>query len=154
MKRGILFVILWLMSWVMFAQATPNYLVDSERHVLECGDVIQKGSTVTIDTLVLTCMQTLLLQDNSTLNVNHVVWFPDADTDWKDENVRFMYGDVGWDVLPDAGSVIDTIYQEDMNGYAYVDYRLSTDVNPIVNFNNCRPTGIIGHKNVDINWDE
>lgn len=155
MRKFILFVILWLVSWMAFAQATPNYLVDSERHILQCGDVIKKGTTVTIDTLVMTCMQTLLLQDNSTLNIGHVEWFPDENSDWTDETARFMYGDVGWDENQDFTNVtIDTIYRQDMDGYAYMDYRLSTDTDPVVNFINCRPTGIIGDPNVFINWDE
>lgn len=157
MRRLTIIILMLIGIYTTSAQTTAvsNYLTDSPMHVLECGDVIQKGTTVTIDTLVLTCMQTLLLQDNSTLNVGHVIWFPDENSDWSDETARFMYGDVGWDEGQDfTGVTIDTIARQDMNGYAYNDYRLSTDVNPVVNFTNCRPTGIIGDPNVDINYTE
>lgn len=138
----------------VFTSSAQTYLTDSPRHVLECGDVIKKGSTVTIDTLVLTCMQTLLLQDNSTLNVKHVVWFGDENADWTSETARFMYGDVGWDENTDFSVGIDTIRRTDMNTFDYNDYRLTTDRNPVVNFTECRPTGIIGDPNVDIIFGE
>lgn len=145
-------------TWVATAQtvSVSNYLVDSPRHVLQCGDVIQKGTTVTIDTLVLTCFQTLLLQDNAVLNVGHVEWYPDDNADWTSETARFMYGDVGWGETgrPTDESLIEIIQRADENGFEYQDERLITDVNPIVNFLECRPTGIIGDPNVDIEFTE
>ena len=144
-----------MMLAVFFTASSQNYLTSSSRHVLECGDVIKKGTTVSIDTLVLTCMQTLLLQDNSTLNIKHVVWFGDENSDWTSETARFMYGDVGWEENQDfTGVTIDTIPRSDINGFAYNDYRLSTDRDPIVNFTECRPTGIIGDPNVEIIYGE
>lgn len=135
------------------AQVTPNYLQSTSKHVLNCGDVIEYGTTVNIDTLVLSCSQTLLLQDNSVLNVKKVIWFDDPSVARGDELVRLMYGDIGFrDTI--AGVKIDTLYREDDYGYAYMDYRPSTDYNPVVNFLECRPTGIFGDLNVDINYSE
>jgi len=169
MRGFIIFVVLWLLSWAMFAQAAdggdveteafPNYLTDSPRHVLQCGDIVQKGTTVTIDTLVITCMQTLLLQDNSTLNVGHVEWYKDENATWEEETARFMYGDVGWsqddlDAIA-SGVKIDSIERyATFDDFLYYDKRLETDVDPVVNFLECRPTGIIGDPNVVINYSE
>lgn len=144
-----------VLSFNMVGQATPNYLVSASKYELACGDVIQAGTSVSIDTLVISCFQTLLLQDNATFRVGTVVWDKGPNATWTDEVVRFMYGDIGWpEGGPDPTKTIVEIPREDMDGNTYIDYRYDTDTDPEVIWETCMPTGIIGDPNVTMTYYE
>lgn len=148
MKRIVFFCVLWALSMNAFAQAEPNYLKDSKRHYLECGDVVEKNSIVNIDTLVVSCSNVLLLQDNAILNVKTVVFELGANATLDDEIVRFVYGDVSWDATHDPNAATVQIQRVDMDGYAYTDERYATDKDPVVNFLTCKPSGAFFDPNV------
>jgi len=148
-------VILGLTFGLGNALAQSNYIESADIHYLSCGDVVAKGSTVHVETLVIDCFTTILMQDNSVLTIGQVIFEPRAEADWTDEIFRVRYGDVGWDGdRPTDESLITKLPRTDRFDYQWEDERLVSDVNPKIVFLTCMPTGYWGDQYVDVEYTE
>lgn len=134
-NKNILVGLLILIFW--------SHKTEAQNMTIYCGDVMNKGTTTVLDTLTQDCFKTLLLQDNSVLEVFNL-----SITD----TIKFTYGDTG------STTANDTIAlrQISVDGYEYNDYRGVNDVNPLVILwnvpNDELPSNIIQGRFVDIEF--
>ena len=112
---------------VLFLLFVVSTAISQTKVDLVCGYTVPYGQTVTIDTLNMSCAQTILVQDNSKLIIKNVVGTGE---------LHFRYGDI-YEEVADRSTLIELV-QKDIDGNFYTDYRLPTDVNGQVTFE-CTP---------------
>lgn len=98
-----------------------SFGVQSQNLTITCGIKIEKGSTVVLDTLKQDCYKTLLLQDNSILEIRYIAQL---------DSIKFTYGDTGGDTLD--GVEYEILREYSVDSISWTDKRPVGDVNPKV----------------------
>ncbi len=129
------------MKKLVFILLLLSFSVNAQNLTIDCGIKIEKGSTVVLDTLNQVCYKTLLLQDNSVLEVKYISQL---------DSIKFKYGDTGGDTLDNVD--YDIIRRVTINGVEYVDKRPVGDVNPKVILHNYRGENVFFTDLIDVEY--